>query len=383
MIKIGGAGAMEPFNFKAWAVSDALPFWSRYGVDKEKGGFFERLHCDGSPDRNAIRRLRVQARQIYVYSHAAYLGWYSDGIRTALDGFSYMMDKAYSPDGAPGFVHLLTADGAVENPLRDTYDHMFVLLSLAWLARVTGDSQIRRIIAEVMQFIDENLTDRHGTLLEGMPASLPRRQNPNMHAFETMLALHETLEWPDAIGRAQRIFALFQSHFIDPATGALREYFADDWSPLPAPLGDVVEPGHHVEWTWLLRRYQSLGGQIPSHLPSQLLDFAVKTADPSTGRLFDEVTRFGVVTKLSSRTWLHTELLKAWIAEAQAGRSGARENAERVQDLLARNYLMNAPRGCWIDQLDRDGKMISDHIPASTFYHLFVAAVEFDKLLTG
>ncbi len=373
--------ALLPPDLKGWAINEALPLWASTGWDAHRGGFHERLTQEGVPDLVADRRLRVQARQIYVYAHAAHLGWYQDGLYVALRGFDYLMDKGHAPDGKPGFVHLLTADGAVANGLRDTYDHMFVLLAASWLARVSGDAQIRAVVDQTLAFIDEELTDNHGTLNEGKPTSLPRRQNPNMHAFEAMLALHETLAHPEALKRASQFLTLFHTSFLDPATHTIREFFTQNWQPLAPPLGTSSEPGHQAEWVWLLRRHEAITGKPPSRLPSQLLDRAISSADPVTGLLFDEADSNGIIRRHTSRTWLQTELAKAWLAEAEVGRDGAKLNAITALHSLKQRYLNPAPRGCWVDQLDRKGDVIDAPITASTFYHIFVAIAEAERVL--
>ena len=60
------------------------------------------------------------------------------------------MAKAKSPDGRPGFVHTLAHDGSILDPLRDTYDHAFVLLALASVYALDRDAQIRAEIDALM-----------------------------------------------------------------------------------------------------------------------------------------------------------------------------------------------------------------------------------------
>ncbi|PHS21226.1 MAG: hypothetical protein COA85_13210, partial [Robiginitomaculum sp.] len=62
-------------TFIKWCRDDVLPFWKSHGVDHKSGGFYEQLHFDGTPDNQAVRRLRVSSRQIYAYSQASVLGW--------------------------------------------------------------------------------------------------------------------------------------------------------------------------------------------------------------------------------------------------------------------------------------------------------------------
>lgn len=368
-------------SLRRWAVELALPFWSSRGLDP-RGGFIERLHLDGSSDLSAPRRTRVQARQIYVYAHAAALGWYREGLPVALDALQFVLDRCRAPDGAPGYVHLLASDGAVANPLRDTYDHAFLLLAFGWLAHVSGDAQVRALVDELLAFSDRHLAAGDGTLQEGVPASLPRRQNPHMHMLEAMLALHETIEHPTALIRAAGLRALLQRRFFDPETRTLGEYFDADWAPTELAAARAVEPGHHAEWTWLLRRHEDRAGLSRDPLARELLDFAILTARAPGGLLFDEADTRGAPRTATRRLWPQTELAKAWLAECSAGDPGAGPAAERTLRAFATQYLCACPAGAWIDRFDASGPAV-DHIPASTLYHLFVAIAEADRVLGG
>ncbi len=245
-------------TLRRWAIEKALPLWSTKGFDTKRGGFQERLNPDGSPDLSVPRRLRVQARQIYVYAHAAALGWFPDARRHMLDGAAFMVERYRSPDGKPGYVSILAPDNTVADERRDTYDHMFVLLALTWATKVSGDAQIRAHLDEALSFIDGNLTASDGSFLEGIPASYPRRQNPHMHAFEAMLAMDETIAHPQAIVRAQQLLTMMREKFFDPKTETLGEYFTDGWELVRGDRGDCVEPGHQAEWAWLLRKFERL-----------------------------------------------------------------------------------------------------------------------------
>lgn len=364
-----------------WAIEAALPLWAEAGFDRVRGGFHERLLWDGSPDTTAGRRTRVQARQIYVYAHAAVLGWYPDGLPLALRALEFLLAKCRSPDGRPGYIHRLDAENAIADPLRDTYDHAFILLALAWLARASGDAQARALIDETLAFMDEHLAAEDGTFREGLPPSQPRRQNPHMHIFEAMLALHETIAYPGALQRAGRLRALLEDKFLDPLTRTIGEYFTDDWRPLHSGRDDIVEPGHHAEWCWLIRRHERMSALAPASLAADLLATAVSSAEARTGLLRDGADRSGHPRRLGRRCWPQTELAKAWLAEHELGRAGAANRARRAMQAMADEYLAGPFAGGWIDQFDAAGKPIVGFVPASTFYHLFGAIAEARRVL--
>jgi mannose/cellobiose epimerase-like protein (N-acyl-D-glucosamine 2-epimerase family) len=381
----GGSSEVDNIvnHLRRWAIDKALPLWSSNGFDTRRGGFQERLNPDGSPDVTVPRRLRVQARQIYVYAHAATLGWFPDARRFMLDGVAFMIEHYRAPDGNPGYVSMLAPDNSVANTLRDTYDHMFVILALTWATKVSGDAQVRAELEDALAFIDAHLTASDGSFIEGIPASHPRRQNPHMHAFEAALAMHETINHPQAMARARKLLAMMNEIFFDPKSETLGEYFNDAWMPVSGPDGDCVEPGHQAEWAWLLRKYERLRGLPPEPLAARLLQSALRWSDTKTGLLIDEADRNGPVRRSSRRTWPQTELAKAWIAEAETGAPGAAHKALVALQALADHYLDRPLVGGWTDQFDEHGHALTVHMPASTFYHVFCAIAEADRVLAS
>jgi len=222
----------------------SLPLWAREGWDVSRGGFVERLDPEGKADHLAPRRVRVQARQIYSFAKAAQLGWYPQGRQIAMKGLDYLLAKAKSPDGRPGFVHLLDPDGNVLNPLRDAYDHAFVLLALTTAYELSGDARVREEMDSLVAFLDAGLRSPHGGFIEGIPATLPRRQNPQMHLFEAMIAAFDATHDVAYQNRAGDLFGLFAASLYDTKREALGEYFEEGWSRIE-PV--IVEPRHRGE----------------------------------------------------------------------------------------------------------------------------------------
>ena len=356
----------------------SLPLWSHKGWDQSRGGFVERLDVAGDPDDLAARRIRVQARQIYCFAKAASLGWYPQGRELAMKGLEYLLLTAKSPDGKPGYVHLLDAAGAVLDASRDTYDHAFVLLALATAYELTRDSQVLHEIEALVAFLETDLRSSHGGFLEGTSATLPRRQNPHMHLFEAMIATYEATGDLAYQSRAGRLFEIFVANFFDPQHQIVGEYFEEDWSKIE-PV--IVEPGHQAEWVWLLKGFERITGCPTGRYRSQLLASALHYRDPLTGCLVDEGDANGHILKPTRRLWPQTEIAKAWIAQTESGEPGAAEHAREAMARLYRHFLKHPVLGGWYDQFDRDGRSLVDFIPASSFYHVLCAIAEADRVL--
>ena len=363
-------------RLKSLMIEHALPLWSSVGWDDRSGAFVERLSADGRADLEAPRRVRVQARQIYCYAKAAQMQWYPAGREIALKALERLLQTARSPDG--GYVHLLDRDGKVLDARRDTYDHAFMLLALATVFAITKDAQVRAEIDVALQFLDKHLRSQHGGFVNGLPAWLPRQQNPHMHLFEAMIALYEATGEPQFQQRAGDFFGLFVGNFFDQKTQTLAEFFEEDWSPIhPA----VVEPGHQAEWLWLLRAFERNTGCPTTRFRTGLMTSALRYKDEATGCLVDEGDATGKITRATRRLWPQTEIAKAFIAQAEISEPGAEEQAKLALVRLEQHYLNHPVRGGWYDQFDADGRSLVDHVPASSFYHVLCAVSEATQVL--
>jgi mannose/cellobiose epimerase-like protein (N-acyl-D-glucosamine 2-epimerase family) len=94
------------------------------------------------------------------------------------------------------------------------------------------------------------------------------------------------------------------------------------------------------------------------------------------GELLDD----GRVHKSSRRCWPHTEAIKAEVAAAETGDRAAAARAARTIDRLLAVFLGRPVAGGWIDHVDANGAPIVDAMPASTLYHVFLAAAEADRV---
>ncbi len=358
---------------RAWLFDGALPLWAEVGVDRETGGFVDWLEPNGAPARGADKRLRVQARQIYLFAHAAALGWTGPGLATAAAGYDFMTRHFWHPDG--GWIFSVDQWGRPRDRTRATYEQAFAVLALAWYHRASGEVRALQWAERTLAFLDRALFDGTG-YRRSIPDQPERLQNPHMHLFEAMLALYQAAGDPTHLARAGRLAELLGDRLFDARTGTLGEVFAADWSARAdragdAP-GDAVEPGHHFEWVWLLHEYVRLGGTVPVRtMADRLYRFACRHGtDRADGLVFDAVSRDGRPIRDGKRLWPQTEALKAHLAAGEPAR------AEAICAALFEHYLCRGP-GLWREHPSPAGTDIVDRVPASSLYHLFVALTEY------
>ncbi|MGD1876379.1 MAG: AGE family epimerase/isomerase [Kiloniellaceae bacterium] len=389
----GFAGA----RLRPWLRDILLPFWAERGFDAARGAFVEKFEPSGDPTSDDYTRVRVQARQIYVFSHAAAVGISDVGLAPARRAFAFLEAHAWDSEHG-GWFHRLQRDGAVLDRTKDSYDHAFLLLAMAWLYRADGDARVLRRAGQTAAFMEQALARRYGGDFKGYAehqvspggwAPLPRRQNPHMHLLEAFLALYEASGDRLWLDQAQRMFDLFQQHFFDAKSGQLIEFFDRDWQEMPQDGKRLREPGHFFEWTWLLHRYATLTGDDGALAAMRpLYDWAwekgVDHTGDAPGVVFEALDPEGrVLDGGSKRLWPQTEAVKAALAVYE--RFGDEEALRRAHTLLAALFTTFAglDRPDWREQVDRDGKVIRDGMPSSSLYHLFLASAEALRVLPG
>jgi mannose-6-phosphate isomerase len=351
---------MDLHTLREWLLTRAIPLWLRHGVSH---GFHEALAPDTYACDLPFRRLRVLTRQIHVFSLAHRHGVPGADAAAAL-GVDILTRHAALPEG--GYAWRFDLTNRPTDTTRDLYDHAFVLLALASATHVLPASPLRRRALELMAFLDDHMAHPIAGYVESLPPVLPRRQNPHMHLLEALLAAHAAFGDVIFLDRAHALVSLFLTRLLDPATGALPEFFDDRLRPEPAA---AIEPGHHCEWAWLLHDYARATQPDPrlSHAAARLLAFAdVHGTHPITGDLIDAVAADGTPLALTARLWPQTERLKS--AHLRPDGTPARR-AKAIASLAA--YLR--PDGLWHERRDAAGAFLPGPAPASSLYHLTTA----------
>lgn len=319
----------------------------------------------------------VQGRQLYVFSHAAILGWHDNGRKLADRCVESLLSSFYQADGKPGWVFSLASDGTIANPMRDLYGHAFILLGFVWYYRLTRDTQALSIIDDTIRFLDEGLASPRGGYRDSEPAvDAIRRQNPHMHLLEAYIALYEASGRNEDRDRMLQIFRLFTTRLFQPATGTLCEYLTDELSPQPGKIGDIVEPGHHYEWIWLLRQIDKITNEDVNIYASALYRHADTHGWDDKRFIVGELNSAGQVITASRRIWPLTEAAKANIAEGERQRGSFDEKAASCFTTLAENFIGRPTPAGWMDHITASAEPMATFIPASTLYHLFCALSE-------
>ncbi len=207
----------------------------------------------------------------------------------------------------------VTGEGAEADAALDSYGHAFVVLALATAARVFDDPALAALGRAAWRAVSATFTDEHGGLvwkIEDMPEG-PRSQNPMMHMFEALMALHPVDPTGEALASAQTLLAFMRS-LADFEAGMLVERHTPDWQPLPAEHGGVVELGHAFEWAFLLSEWSAITGDSEAlERGARFLRTGVERGVDEDGGVREACDRSGRTVSPVKGLWQQCEAIRA------------------------------------------------------------------------
>lgn len=363
--------------FRASFVDGTLPLFVERGWDPRHDGLCERLTPELAPDPTPFRRSMVHGRQLYVYSIWAER-LRDPGLAANADQVFERLVRHFRDRDWGGWIDKTGLDHAPLSTDKVLYTHAFVLFGLTayrhCLDRRDADPHLEHTLDYVStRFRREpglyfDLLDRSGRdISDGVD------QNPLMHLLEAVLFLYERAGDPAALEIAHGI--------VDTATGRILrdglvlEHLTRDLEPHPE-TGHIVEPGHQVEWGWLLNWYGRLTGSTALEETARtLVSGGIEIGwDAEHGGLFDQVHRQSrAVLRDTKRLWPLEELIKA--GRVYPDRLDAHGlTLDGLAGFLSTRYLR--PDGTWRERLNRDLSVADPTMPASSCYHTSLALTE-------
>jgi mannose/cellobiose epimerase-like protein (N-acyl-D-glucosamine 2-epimerase family) len=358
-------------------LGEALPTWTECWLDSEHGGFLEEVSPSGAPTSAAHKRVRVQCRKTYVFSHAALNGW-APAAALSTRGYEYLMETSRLPDG--GWARTLSRSGKIVDATPDLYDIAFALFALSWRYRLTREREVLGYMHQTLSFVEQRMRGPVSGYWHWTPPSGPRLQNPHMHLLEACLAAFEASEDQLFWDRSVDLCGLFRTYLFDGQT--LGERFDDVWRRVTKDDQAALEPGHHFEWTWILMQCQKLGMGDFSEEAIALAEFAeAHGVDRQSQLVLEAIDAVGAPLKATSRAWGNTERLKAWLSLKEVLGIERRDAIEATASALLHQFFLSQPvRGLWVDKLEAGGAPVPGAVPASITYHLHLALSELARL---
>jgi len=284
-------------------------------------GFFRvTLDRQWRPAGRQTATLVSQSRQIFVMATGYDLTRKPAFLEAMRKGADFLV--ANFRDGQyGGLFYSVSPEGAVIEDRKDSYGTSFAIFGLSHAARVASDQRYLGAALQIWSDMKKNLRDETGFFKPGTPRDHSRTQetnsqNPMMHLFEALLALHDATGskevFADAEAHASAMFTKGGGQLFQESGGYLPELYDAAWKPLAASQRGRIDLGHQFEWAFLLshavekgfsRRYLAIG--------ECLLDYGMRIAyDRENGGIYSTSDYDGNRDSGPKSWWQQCELLR-------------------------------------------------------------------------
>jgi mannose/cellobiose epimerase-like protein (N-acyl-D-glucosamine 2-epimerase family) len=330
----------------------------RQAAFRPNGFFAVSLDRQWRPVGSQNGTLVTQGRQITVMAAGYDLTHEPAYLEAVKKGADFLLE--YFRDTEKGlFFYSVTPEGKVVDDSKDSYGMAFAILGLSRAALVTKDKRYSDAALETWAQMKEHLREENALFKPKMDRDYARvtaqnTQNPMMHLFEALLALHDATGskavFRDAQAHADAIF----TRLFDSREGRLPELYDRDWKPAPPEQGGYFELAHQFEWAFLLshavekgfpKRYLAIG--------QRLLNYGMKVGyDEEEGGVFSRGDYQAKAVRGPKGWWEQCESLRTMMHYAALrGRKDLWPAFDKTLD-FARKNLIDPEYGGWYYSYD-------------------------------
>jgi N-acylglucosamine 2-epimerase len=266
---------------------NVIPFWLKYSLDEEFGGFISQLDREGTP-YGKDKSVWVQGRATWLFSKLYnHIEKNPDWLYAARLGADFIKKFAFDESGRAFF--RLNQDGKPINKPWSIFSETFLIIGLAHYAKASGDElsleQAVKTYWNLVSLLDNPEKIGSNTVYENYPVK--------GHAIP-MIMVATTQELREIVpdDRYQPVMKKYLGEILwvhaRDDVQALLENVNSDGSMIPGPEGRCVNPGHAIESAWFcLREGQKLKDKNIIKRALEILDWSLRLGwDEEYGGLF-------------------------------------------------------------------------------------------------
>jgi mannobiose 2-epimerase len=348
-----------------------LPFWMRHAVDREGGGFYGKIDCDGRIDRESPRASVINSRILWTFSAACRL--VDAQYRATADwAYEYVASKFWDAEYG-GVYWMLDYRGNPLSSRKQIYAQAFAAYAMAEYYRATAKPESLEFAQRLFRLIEEHSYDavckgyleargRDWGALEDMRLSekdlnSPKSMNTHLHVMEAYTALLRVWKDRELQAKQKELVEVTMDRIVDNATGHFKLFFDNQWNS----LGDHVSFGHDIEGSWLiLEAAEVLGDRALLDRARKLAVTMAQTVSreglDKDGSLFYEADSKGAMTDPNKHWWAQAEAVVGFYNAYQiSGDERFLNRAYRIWEYIEEK-IVDRTHGEWHAKLTPEGR---------------------------
>jgi cellobiose epimerase len=354
---------------------DILPFWLKYAVDEDYGGFRGQISNDLTIDPHADKGLILNARILWTFAKAYRVYREDPYLGAARRAYEYLKRSFCDPQYG-GVYWLVDYRGNPIDTKKRMYGQAFMIYALAEYAAPTGDQEplnqavsLQKLIEKCgrdpqydgyLETFERNWTISEQQRLSDVDMDEKKSMNTHLHVLEAYANLLRIWNDDALRERLRALLRIFLDHILDPESHHFHMFFDEKWNL----RSDHFSFGHDIEATWLLcEAAEVLGDKI-------LLKEVQKAAIAAAQAVYDDAldTDGGLLYEGRGREVIDTD--KHWWPQAEAvvgflnayeltGQEHFLKASQRTWSFVDQ-YIVDHERGEWYWKVSRDGTPSND-----------------------
>ncbi len=351
-----------------------MPWWIKYSVDEENGGFYGEVDNDNKPIEGATKFITLNARLIWTFSSCYRVLGDEKYLVYAKRAYDYFV-KHFWDEETEGAHTRLNAKGEVIDDHKFIYGNAFAIYGFSEYARATGDQKALSYAQRLAKRLDKHVYDpvnkgyleaftrdwKHDPWIRGVNRlpSDEKTMNTHLHLIEAYTCL---LRSDKSFKSKVREHLYVMINKIVDHNIHHYYYFQDRrWNPTTPE----ISYGHDIEGSWLMMETAEVLGEPEAE------KFAREVCVNMARACYDEgrTAQGAMLTEYDPSTGHVAQRLSWWEQnEAVVGFLNAWEmtGEEKFLDASLQcmeyidKYFVDHKNGGWFAGLDLEGKLRSN-----------------------
>ena len=264
---------------KSWAESykkdlteNIMPFWMKYGLDRENGGVYTCVDRDGSL-MDTTKSVWFQGRFAFIcsfaYNNVEKNQEWLDAAKSTLE---FIEKHCFDEQGHMYFS--VTAEGKPLRKRRYVFSETFAAIAMSEYALATGDQHWAKRAIQVFED-----TQRFLATPGFLPAKFEADVKLQGHSIVMILinvgsCIHKVVNDPKLTQQIDESIEKLKKYFIHPEFKCLLETVGENGEFIDTNMTRTINPGHCIETSWFIMEEAKLRGW-----DKPMLDMALQVFD--------------------------------------------------------------------------------------------------------
>ncbi|HYK87257.1 MAG TPA: AGE family epimerase/isomerase [Acidobacteriota bacterium] len=350
---------------------DILPFWTKYSIDNERGGFWGTIENDLVIHKESEKGIILNARILWAFSRLFRACHDPTQLELAQRALDYLTRHFIDSEYGEAY-WTLDCSGRPLDSKKKIYAQAFALYALVEYYEATGDRVALGKASDIFNLIELKSRDAgsdgyfetyerdwspaRDQRLSEVDMDEKKSMNTHLHVLEAYSSLARTNTEALSTLRLRELIEIFLKHIIDPESHHFRLFFTESWTC----RSNRISFGHDIEGSWLL--CEAADALKDPTLQKKVQGTAVRMAHAvyreardSDGAILYEADPTGI-TDYSKQWWPQAEAVVGFLnAYEISGEERFFHAAHEAWEFIERR-LIDKVHGEWFWQVSREGK---------------------------